>query len=132
VTRSALLDPRYSICALGKLDGMGREERREILTGSRPEPVPEIDLERASGSPEAEAAAPQVPPPDGPGRSDDEPFSSAYEAGNPDAVPADVTESPRYQEALDTVRTEVKNEQAVLRDGRRDMPPTNYENRADT
>ncbi len=98
---------------------MGREEQRETLAGNRPEHDPRLhDEARAEGV--------HVPEPDRKGKSPD-PEQSAYDAGDPDAVPADVTDRSEYQQALADARREAKNEQAVLEDGKRDMPPTRYD-----
>lgn len=101
---------------------MGREEEREILSGSKPEPVPEVDLERASGG----AEPVEVPPPDRRGLGD-ETQPSAFEAGSPDAIPTDVTDSAQYQDELAEVRRRVESGEAVVEDGRERMPPTRYE-----
>jgi hypothetical protein len=98
---------------------MGREEERETLAGNRPEHDPRLHDE-------AEQRGVEVPEPDRKGKSPD-PDASAFEQGDPDAVPADVTDRSAYQEALADARREAKNEQAVLEDGRRDMPATSYD-----
>lgn len=105
---------------------MGREEERETLAGNRPEHAPEIDLDAASQGVENPVNAPE---PDRRGkRADDESGgSSAFERGDPDAVPSDVTETGAYQEELAEARREVKEGEAVVEDGRDQMPPTRYD-----
>jgi hypothetical protein len=104
---------------------MGREEEREILAGSKPDPAPEIDLETAVGSTDANDV-PEVPDPDRRGLGDDH-LASAFETGDPDAVPTDVTESPQYQEALAEAKRQVKAGEAIVEDGQAQMPPTRYD-----
>lgn len=105
---------------------MGREEQRETLAGLRPEPVPQIDLDAASGEPE-DPGIRLVPDGDRRGKSDDDPSGSAFEAGDPDAVPTDVTDSAEYREELAEARRQAKSGEAVLEDGNTDMPPTRYQ-----
>lgn len=104
---------------------MGREEERETLAGNRPEHVAEIDLAAASKGVENPLDAPE---PDRPGKGPDDDFagSSAFELGDPDAVPSDITETPEYQEQLAAARREVKEGEAVVEDGRDQMPPTRH------
>jgi hypothetical protein len=105
---------------------MGREEERETLAGNRPEHAPEIDLDAASKGVQNPVNAPE---PDRRGKHADDELagSSAFERGDPDAVPSDVTETPAYQEELAEARREVKEGEAVVEDGRDQMPPTRYD-----
>ena len=87
---------------------MGREQERET---------------RAA----ADAAEPvEIPEPDRRGLGEDD-GGSAYERGDPDAVPADVTDEPEYAEELAEARRQARNGEAVLKDGRDTMPPTHYD-----
>jgi len=106
---------------------MGREEERETLAGLRPEPVPQVDLERASGDPD-DPGTRLVPEGDRRGKSDDETARSAFEADDPDAVPTDVTDSAHYQDELTEVRKQAKSGEVVLEDDDFPMPPTSYGN----
>jgi hypothetical protein len=103
---------------------MGREEEREILSGSKPEQVPQIDLDAAGGDDSIE-----IPEPDRRGKRADEPLEaeSAFDRGDPDAVPTDVTDAPEYQEELAEARRQAKEGEAVLEDGRDKTPPTRYD-----
>lgn len=102
---------------------MGREEERETLAGLKPEPVPQVDLDRAAG----EAAEPiKVPEPDRRGLGEDD-GGSAYERGDPEAVPADVTDEPQYAEELAEARRQARSGEAVLEGGAGTMPPTHYD-----
>lgn len=105
---------------------MGREEERETLAGNRPEHAPEIDLDAASQGVENPVEAPE---PDRPGKGADDELAghSAFDRGDPDAVPSDVTETPEYQEELAEARRAVKEGEAVVEDGRDKMPPTRYD-----
>jgi hypothetical protein len=105
---------------------MGREEEREILSGSKPDHAPQVDLDAATGDVDDVA---EVPEPDRRGKSEDDPVTSgsAFARGDPDAVPTDVTDTPEYQDELAEVRREVKDGEAVLEDGREQTPPTSYE-----
>lgn len=104
---------------------MGREEEREILSGSRPEHA--SDLERASGASGTDGSAvTEAPEPDRRWSGDDA-RPSAYAMGDPDALPTDVTESREYQDELAEVRREVKAGEAVVEDGQSQMPPTRYD-----
>ena len=105
---------------------MGREEERETLAGNRPEHAPDIDLAAASRGVENPADAPD---PDRPGKGPDDELAgtSAYERGDPDAVPSDVTETPEYQAELAEARRAVKEGEAVVEDGRDQMPATSYD-----
>jgi hypothetical protein len=102
---------------------MGREEEREILAGLKPERVPQVDLDRATDS---SAEQIDVPEPDRRGLGEDD-GRSAFERGDPDAVPADVTDEPEYAEELAEVRRQARAGEAVVEDGRNTMPPTRYE-----
>jgi hypothetical protein len=105
---------------------MGREEERETLAGNRPEHAPQVDLDAASRGVDDPAEAPE---PDWRGkRADDElAGQSAFDRGDPDAVPSDITQTPEYQEQLAEARREVKDGEVVVEDGRQQMPPTDYE-----
>ncbi|HEX7105354.1 MAG TPA: hypothetical protein VF218_05255 [Acidothermaceae bacterium] len=104
---------------------MGREEERETLAGSRPEHAPQVDLDAASHGVENPVDAPE---PDRPGKGPDDELAgtSAFELGDPDAVPSDVTDTPEYQEELAEARRAVKEGDAVVEDGRDQMPPTRH------
>lgn len=104
---------------------MGREEERETLAGNRPEHAPEIDLDAASRGVENPVNAPE-PDRRGKGADDDLAGTSAFDRGDPDAVPSDVTETPEYQEELAEARRAVKEGDAVVEDGRDQMPPTRH------
>jgi predicted kinase len=104
---------------------MGREEERETLAGNRPEHPSKIDLDAASRGVENPVDAPE---PDRRGKGADELAGhSAFERGDPDAVPSDVTETPEYQEDLAEARRVVNEGEAVVDDGRDKMPPTRYD-----
>jgi len=104
---------------------MGREEERETLAGNRPEHASDIDLDIASRGVENPVDAPE---PDRPGKSPDDELAgtSAFERGDPDAVPSDVTDTPEYQEELAEARRAVREGEAVVEDGRDQMPPTRH------
>lgn len=104
---------------------MGREEARETLAGVRPEHASEIDLDAASQGVENPVEAPE-PDRRGNGPDDELAGTSAFERGDPDAVPSDVTETPEYQEELAEVRRAVREGDAVVEDGRDQMPPTRH------
>lgn len=101
---------------------MGREEEREILSGSKPEPASQIDLDAAGGDDSIE-----IPEPDRRGKSEDELPGSAFDRGDPEAVPTDLTDAPEYQAELAEARRQAKEGEAVLEDGRDKMPPTRYD-----
>ncbi len=105
---------------------MGREEERETLAGSRAEHAPQVDLDAASQGVENPVDAPEA---DRPGKGPDDELAghSAFERGDPDAVPSDVTETPEYQDELAQARREVKAGEAVVEDGRDQMPPTRHD-----
>ena len=105
---------------------MGREEQRETQAGNRAEHASKIDLDAASHGVEDPVEAPE---PDRPGKGPDDELAamSAFERGDPDALPSDVTETPEYQAELAEVRREVKAGEAVVEDGRDQMPPTSYD-----
>jgi len=104
---------------------MGREEERGTLAGNRPEHAPDIDLDISSQGVENPVDAPE---PDRQGKSPDDELTgtSAFERGDPDAVPSDVTDTPEYQAELAEARRAVKEGEAVVEDGRDQMPPTRH------
>jgi hypothetical protein len=105
---------------------MGREEERETLAGNRPEHAPQVDLDAAAAGVEQPVEAPD---PDRRGQAADDELAghSAFERGDPDAVPSDITETPEYKEELAEARRAVKEGEAVVEDGRDQMPPSNYD-----
>lgn len=105
---------------------MGREEERETLAGNRPEHAPQVDLDAASRGVENPVEAPE-PDRRGKGPDDELAGESAFERGDPDAVPSDITQTPEYQEQLAEARREVNAGEAVVEDGREKMPPTSYD-----